>query len=366
MEKHSNISKQEVVTMHTPIIFKDRILWVDWIKFLATVGIIGIHVSSSYLSSDILFSLSWYQGVISSSIFRFAIILFVMASGFLLLRKQQSVDVIPRRFKRIILPFIFWLIIYAIIKVVVKQELGASWNIFDLVTFIFNGFLDPLGVSIQFWYVYMILGLYLLSPAVSRWIKNAPIYEIEYVLIIWLIVSTLQFFKVNFLLLDYLRYFTGAIGYFILGHYLTVKKHILLENKTFGLSLFIIGSLITIIGTIILSYLTKSQSLYFIRLGDITPGACLQGIGLFILIKNIDFSKIKPEINKQVINISKNSYGIYLVNILVVNVFNKLSFKTPLTFLDIFIEIILVLIISYIIIRIMSKIKYLNMFSGTT
>ena len=142
----------------------ERLLWIDVLKFLAVIGVIGIHVSSTSLNTNALFSSNWYQGVFFESMFRFAIILFIMASGYLLLRKQQPLDVIPQRIKRILLPFIFWLIIYAIIKILLTQSLGPNWQITDVFMFIINGFLDPTIVSVQFWYVYMILGLYILSP----------------------------------------------------------------------------------------------------------------------------------------------------------------------------------------------------------
>lgn len=343
-----------------------RILWVDWLKFLAIFGVIGIHISSFLLTSDFLFSFEWYQGVIAGSMFRFGIILFIMASGFLILRKQQSIQDVPRRVIKILLPFIFWLIVYAVIKVVFKHELGPTWGIYDLLWFIFRGFLDPTIISVQFWYVYMILGLYILSPIISTWIQNVSIKEIEFYIWIWLIISILQFFNVHSLLFDYLRYFTGAIGYFILGYYLSIKQDELFRNRSFGVILFIIGSAITIIGTIGLSFATNNQSLLFIKLGDITPGACLQGIGLFIIIFNTNFNKLGANINNIVVKISKMSYGIYLSNILVINFldFFHLINLGGFTLLRIFIYIVLVLVISSVVIEIMDRLPILRLFSG--
>lgn len=344
----------------------ERLLWIDFLKFLAVFGVIGIHVSSAALNINPLFSFNWYQGIFFESIFRFAIILFIMASGYLLLRKQQPIEVIPKRIKRILLPFIFWLIVYAIIKIIFRQGLGPNWQILDIFTFIIKGFLDPTLISVQFWYVYMILGLYILSPVLSRWIQNAPIREIEYLLIVWVIVSIFQFFNIDSILLDYLRYFTGAIGYFILGYYLAIKNNHALKNKQFGLMLFIIGTLITFVGTILLSVITNQQSLFFIRLGDITPGACLQAIGIYIIVFNTDFDRIDNRFKEYIINISKTSYGIYLVNVLVLNLFEKIHIinLTGFAFFDIIIGIILVTVVSYIIIIIMDKIKILRSFSG--
>lgn len=343
-----------------------RLLWIDWIKFLAIFGVIGIHVCSPLMVSDILFSAKWYQGVFAGSIFRFGIVLFVMASGYLILRRQQSINEIPKRIKRVLLPFIFWIIVYAILKVVVLKELGPSWNLYDLLGFILHGFLNPTEVSVQFWYVYMILGLYILSPLLSRWIQNAPIEEIRYALWIWIIVSCLQFFEVHSILIDYLRYFTGAIGYFILGYYLTINKNRFFRNRTFGLILFILGSAITFFGTIGLSIMTHDQSLFFIRLGDITPGACLQGMGLFIFIYNTDFSGINEKINKIVVKISNASYGIYLCNILIIKFFERVNIinLNGFTLFNILISIVLVLVVSLICIEVMDRIPVLKWFSG--
>lgn len=343
-----------------------RLKWVDWLKALAIIGVIGIHCTSILLDNNFLFSFKWYQGVICGSIFRYAIVTFIMASGYLLLRKVQPITVIPKRLKRILIPFIFWLILYAIIKVAFKGVIGPTWNIFDLLTFIARGFLDPLGVSVQFWYIYMILGLYVLSPILSRWIQNAKLEEIEYLLLIWAIISLVQFIGLKSLLLDYLRYFTGAIGYFVLGYYLTIKDNSYLKNPYFGLKLFIIGSLITIIGTITLSHIIGHQTLFFIQLGDLTPGAFLQGVGLFIILYNMDYERIPPRINTYITKISKDSYGIYLVNILIVNVLNKIGLLNfeAITIIMVFIMVFAVLIISDILLDIMSKIPVLNYFTG--
>ena len=151
-----------------------------------------------------------------------------------------------------------------------------------------------------------------------------------------------------------------------MGYYLTVKENDLLVNRRFGLLLFIIGSLFTICGTIGLSYLDLSQSLFFIRLGDLTPGACLQAIGLFIIVKNSDYSKFKPKINNIVTRISMDSYGIYLVNILIINFLEKFNLihLERFTFLMIFVTMLIVLVFSELIIDIMDRIPFIRYFSG--
>lgn len=345
---------------------KDRLLWIDWLKFLAIFGVIGIHVTSPLINPQYFASSQWFQGVYLGSLFRFGIILFVMASGYLILRRQQSIYEIPKRAKRILLPFIFWLLVYAFIKVVIINDLGPSWNLYDLIAYIFRGFLDPTIISVQFWYVYMIFGLYLLSPILSRWIQNAPIKEIEYFLMIWVCICIIQFSNVNTILVDYLRYFTGAIGYFILGYYLTIKEKDLLKDRSFGLMMFLLGSVITILGTITVSLMMQNHSYFFIRLGDITPGACLQGVGLFIIIFNTNFNRLKEKINNIAVRFSAASYGIYLVNVLIVNILEKIHLFDLKAFpiIGILILITLTLLIGLVIVEIMDKIPILKYFSG--
>ena len=341
-----------------------RLIWIDVLKFLAIFGIIVIHVSSGFLSDEFLFSSIWYQAVCINSLFRFSIILFIMASGYLILRKQQPLSVIPKRIKRVLLLFIFWLIVYAIIKIIFKGASGS--NVSDSLVYIANGFLNPTIVSIQFWYVYMILGLYVLSPILSKWIQNASIKEIEYFICIWVIFSLLQFFNVDSILIDYFKYFTGAIGYFILGYYLAIKKSPFLHNRKNGVVLFIVGSLITIVGTILLSYLSGTQSLFFIKLGEITPGACLQAIGLYIIVINTNFDKLSNRLRNIIEKISIDSYGIYLANVLVFNFLELIHLVngSGFTALKLIFYSIVVLIISYICIEIMARIPFINKFSG--
>ena len=67
-----------------------RILWVDWAKFLAIFFILIIHCSSDFLTGGIIGSSNWLITLFFESISRWGIIVFVMVSGFLLLRKEYE------------------------------------------------------------------------------------------------------------------------------------------------------------------------------------------------------------------------------------------------------------------------------------
>lgn len=342
---------------------KERLLWIDWLKVIAIFGVIFLHTSSQYMNPEILYSFNWYVGAVFEGFSRFGVVLFIMASGYLILSKEMEVSTVPRRIKRVFIPFVFWLVVCGIAKFYVMNH---TFDFFGIIKFILLGFLDPTDVSIQFWYVYMIIGLYIFAPILSKWIHNAQTYEIEYFLIIWVILLLIHFFGIKFLLYDYLRYFSGAVGYFILGYYLSVKQSKWLESRKFGFLLFIIGSLICVFGTIGMTYFTGKPSLMFFSLGELTPNACLQGIGLYIIIKNTNFKKFSHKINEAAIKISIGSYGVYLSNILYINILEKVPIFSIFgnALIAIPIVFLIVMIISYSVIFLMSKIKYIKKFSG--
>ncbi|MDO5849044.1 MAG: acyltransferase family protein [Methanobrevibacter sp.] len=340
-----------------------RILWVDWLKVFAIIGVLGLHSSTQFFDPSILYSFNWYVGVFFESLCRYGIILFLMASGFLILRKPEPITNFPRRFKRVFIPFVFWLFVYGIIKF---YMINHSFNPVGIVIYLLEAFLNPTNVSIQFWFVYMIIGLYLFAPILSKWLENCSVMEIEYFLVIWVFVSVFQFLNVDTIILDYLRYFSGAIGYFILGYYLAFKDSRYLQSRKFGLFLFLLGTAICFVGTTVGSIVIGGPCYLFFGVGEITPNACLQGIGLFIMIKNTDFGKLSDRINSFAVLISLESYGVYLCNILIIEFLEKfgifsISGNALVAIPGVF---VISFIIANVLIYVMSKLPFLNKFTG--
>jgi len=115
-----------------------------------------------------------------------------MLTGALLLPKTNKFwDFISRRFSRIIWPFLFWSLIY--ISIGIYRDC-ASDSFLEIISYILINLRD--GASYHLWYVYMIMGLYLLIPIMSKWIQHRPTSHIKIYLIIWFVV---MFFIISFL-----------------------------------------------------------------------------------------------------------------------------------------------------------------------
>ena len=345
-----------------------RILYIDYLKTIAIFGVIAIHLSSKYITHYTLNASLWFSGLFVESMFRFSIILFVMASGILLIKKNQTIDDIPRRLKRIGIPFIGWFLIYFIIKMSMKYSL--TYIISNIFNLLIISILDPTILTVEFWFIYMLIGLYLASPIICSWIRNAEIREIEYFLVIWLITIFIKMLPYNDNIIIYMNMFFGYVGYFILGYYLINKDSELLKSRKFGAVLYIIGTLMTFMGVIAASNFVGELELTFMPLGDLTINACLQAVGMFLIIKNTDFSiiwgKYSDKINRKITLISNLTLGIYLTNVLLINALDKIGIYdiSISPFINIPILTVIVVFMLMIILLIMYRIPYVNKLTG--
>lgn len=296
-----------------------RILWVDWIKALAVVAVAVIHVSTTYISGYGRLSPNWLVGLGFDSFVRFGVVFFIMISGFLILRKPESYKNTPRRFKRVFVPFAFWLLVLTAFYYFIQHH---NSDVMGYLGYFLYGLIDPTSVLQMLWFVYMILGVYILAPLISKWILNSEMAEIEYFLAVWAVAISLYFvfafMKIDSPIYDYLRLFAGPVGYFILGYYLAFKKSKYLESRKFGLILFLLGGLMTFFGTVLEpSYV---PDYIFKSVGDVSPNACLEAVGLFIIVKNTDFKKLPDWINSIAVLWSLESYGFYLIHMMVIDI----------------------------------------------
>jgi surface polysaccharide O-acyltransferase-like enzyme len=94
-----------------------RIFYLDQLRALAIIAVVLIHVSLFYfVSSRIdIHSFNWFVSNVFYSMCRFCVPIFLMLSGILLLNKDYNfIEFIKKRYKRVILPFLFWSIVYII------------------------------------------------------------------------------------------------------------------------------------------------------------------------------------------------------------------------------------------------------------
>lgn len=340
-----------------------RITWYDTLRAIATVGVIGIHVSSDYQpASGTITGYDFWAGNVFDSLSRFSVPVFVMLSGALMLGREYPLgEFLKKRLTRLVLPFLFWSSIYTIKSFwdIVDEEGSLSFH--RIAYEFFVQFRD--GSSLHLWYVYMIVGVYLFIPIIGKWIRHSTRKEQLYFLGIWFLTILLnQPIFEKFKPAIELSYFSGFLGYLVWGYFLNqlAFKSSRMQNLI-ALGLLLLGLLTTILGTYFVLSSTKSYSSVFYE--PLSPNILLYATGLFLLFKDKELKfgfcvKIRDFV-------SRYSYGVFLAHVLVF--FKLLDFGLGWNFINpllgIPVTIILTLIITSAIVFVVNKLpggKYIS------
>jgi surface polysaccharide O-acyltransferase-like enzyme len=195
----------------------------DVLRALATVSVVALHVAGPVLYEyRALPAGEWWAANAIDSAVRFSVPVFLMLTGALLLPKVEPTgQFLKRRFVRLLGPFVFWSIVYLGVAMYFTTA-GPS-----LIGFLVKRL--QTGASFHLWYVYMLIGIYLLLPVMQRWVAGADRRNLEYFLLLWLVALFASRPFVAAYLPDFnLVYFSGYVGYPVLGYYL---NRYFLESK---------------------------------------------------------------------------------------------------------------------------------------
>ena len=336
-----------------------NIIYFDYLRILATIAVITIHIAAQNWYTTPINSQNWLILTIYDSITRWAVPIFTMISGSIFLTKNIDNKTLYKKYiLRIIIIFILWAIFYSI------QNTNLYHNNQEyFINILFKG-------NYHMWYLLMIVGLYMITPILKHIIKSKTItkYFLTLSLIFTFIIptiikiSSIYLPKVYDILINInqklnLNIVLGYSSYYILGYLLTNKNF----NKKQRKIIYILGIISTII-IILLTSLTSNYQSKPIELfyEPLTFFVLISSISTFIFAKyNLNIKKGSNIINK----LSKLTLGIYLIHPLIISILevkfnlNTLSFN-PL--LSVPIYSILILIISTIISTLIKPIPIIN------
>ena len=331
--------------------------YISNLRNIATFAVIVLHVTAPFVLqfNKISFS-SWQLSNFIDASLRFGVPIFVMISGAVLLDRNEPLKLfLTKRLKRVVLPFLFWSIVYFLF---VHTN---NFQKFALSSFSLEIFFDKLlkGTYYHLWYVYMILGIYLLIPFIRKWVQNSSKQELQYFLLLWAVTLFINTGAAKYLPNVEMLYFSRYIGYLVLGYYLDKHIETTPAKRMLYFIFFVLGLCLTFLST---SYLSISQNKLDITYYNyLSPNVCLMSIGVFLLGKSL-----LQQSNSLSASLDKHSYGIYLVHILVLHYVDRLPHHiySVISTLSLLIYILAIAIISYtisyIIIKLLASIKKLQ------
>ncbi|KGO94378.1 acyltransferase [Flavobacterium subsaxonicum] len=294
---------------------KDRIEWIDNLRVVAIISVIMAHIAGQgvYNLKDTTLA-HWSVANLFES-FRFPI--FIMISGTVLLNRDYSIlPFLKKRLTKILVPFLLFSFVY--ITLSYNQE-KTFYNL-DIANFVTYALLKlKNGSFYHLWYVYVLIGLYFMTPILRVYVKNASQNNLLYLLIIWLVFNavTASYFGTYVPNLE-LSLFAIFPGYFILGYYLSNYP---IASKKIGWALFLTGIMGTFSGALYYAYAFNEVNEAFYNHRSIT--VMLQSIGIYILLYNSTVTN--PAIATVRNLISRHSYTIYLSHALIIIIMMRLG-----------------------------------------
>lgn len=338
-----------------------RLQWAYSLRAAATVAVIVLHVSVS--AEDDFATLpfhSWLAANIYDCAVRWCVPMFVMLTGTFALNNYRGdlKKFLSKTFRRVVVPFAFWSLIY-LLYYNGGDLFHHQMNLHAKAALVAGKLAS--GTAVHLWFVYMILGMYFLIPIFNQWVRHDNKAEQIFFIGLWFLFLLIQPLWDKYDISFDISYFSGFIGYMILGNF--VFKRSKKRNVVFWIILFIGAIAYTCVRTFYISASTHEMNESF--MDNFTLNVAISSVCIYMIFKN-NHLKLSPVITNLANNISEHSYGIYLAHILVLD----LLFKNGITYsiLPVVFSIPLITIIclsiSYAVVYLLKKIPYLSIFAG--
>ncbi|HIH8781889.1 acyltransferase [Escherichia coli] len=314
------------------------------IRAVAAIMVVVLHVNSQYFHDVTNY---WTVFALIGSAMRPCVPIFIMISGYLLIgRVGSSIDFMKRRISRLLPPILFWGVFYVFFVSVVGN---AQVSINSLISIL----IDP--PMFHLWYLYLIVGVYLMMPILSSWYLSASFGDKIFYISLWFACLLVAQFGLGVEIIN--RYYLGQFStysfYLIVGAF--VKEVSFKCNVRWS-----VPSMVYILITLLITTLTiydcynngaPSEKYYEYT----NPMVVLQSIFLFMALIKLNKSNWFTKV------VSNYSLGVYCVHVaIILLIFPTIKTTIDNAFISYFASISLVLISSVIISSIIRLVPFIK------
>ena len=329
---------------------ENRVAWVDWMRVIACLMVMTVHSTEPfYLGGEgsliLTQSDAWWVSLFDCFV-RACVPLFVVASSYLQFPLHYNTkDFLHRRAVRVLVPFVVWSVVYALVW-------GEPVQNFRDLLLNFN------YAAGHLWFVYMLLGLYLLMPLLSPWAERVGKRELQFYLLLCFLTTLIPFVRslaggappviygpsgipnpaqyplwgeASWNAYGLFYYLSGFIGYLLLGLYLRRFSGDWSWSRTLAVALpcwllgfaVCFGGFLWFVfrdagGTFPIEGPTGLAAVWETTWINDTAGVFLMTVGWILVFRRITASG--KFFHRILLPISKASYGMYLSHMLVLAV----------------------------------------------
>lgn len=283
---------------------KPQLLYLHLLRIIAAVAVIAIHSSAPLLyMMNTAPTLDWWNTNLINAFTRWAVPIYVMVSGTLLLdssRQESFKEFIKKRAGKIGTPFIFWFLLYFTWEYTQNNISGIENNSLTMTLFF-----DPPGIHLYF--LYIIIGLYIVTPFLRKVFNRLNEHQtVQFITL--LCIFTLCWRMTGFVFVLWLPH----LFYFSFTHVKDViKKHV--SNKV-SATTFISASVAIAALTAHRFSIQHSSPVFFHEYTTIF--VLLQAVSLFTLFYSLEntFQQHFSKHTHSIQYLSGLTFGTYLVS----------------------------------------------------
>ncbi len=368
---------------------RENIGWIDLLRVIACFLVLVSHSCDPFVGQLDADPNAFLTGAFIGSAVRACVPLFVMMTAVLLLPvKIETGSFYRKRIGRILTPLVFWSIALPLLYFAYLHHTATdspniamddfTWNAtwHKLYTFIFNFNYD----TTPLWYLYMLIGLYLVMPILSAWLRQSTKREIETVLGIWVFTLFIPYIKILAPVLGYpgnygnmglwgicdwnefgaFYYMSGFIGYLVLAYYLTNYPLTWSLRRTLWtcIPLFFIGYLITSVGFVLThKYFPENFANLEIIWSFCGINVGMMTVAIFLIVQKLEI-KSSPQLSEQ----ASLTFGVYLCHFVFVQFAYDLTDSIQTHFIRVFAIAVQAFAMSFAVVWLMAKSKLLRRF----
>ena len=281
----------------------------DLIRIIACTMVVLMHspMPTENANGLLLSSLSYFTAP--------CIGLFFMVSGALLLpppiasESNTALPFLRKRLKRVLVPTLVWTLFYIAIKL-----LDGNMTIDEVLKTMASIPFSAQGHGVL-WFMYTLIGLYLVTPILHAWLRKASEKEIRFYLLLWLVAMCyplLQMFVlVNNTTTGILYYFSGYVGYFLLGYWM--QRY----GEKLSLKVAALLMCVSVFAPIVVKIMHLEVDFYslFWYLSVFVVAQC---VFWWKVMKSVQFVLLLSDRTKSLLTLFSNlSFGIYLSHIII-------------------------------------------------
>ncbi|MBT1883665.1 acyltransferase [Enterobacter mori] len=280
---------------------------VDVLRIVSCLMVVCIHTCLNYSYGQE--TLNNYLALFGQSLFRMGLPVFFILSGFFILNSKVdfSAKSLFTKIKRVAIPFI----VYSLIHWFIINK-GVTISFSGLKEY-FNALIIRNSISIHFWFVYSLIGIYIFSQPINYLLKDLSVNGCFFGLCI---IAFLLLYNGDFPYVSNVLPVPGIdkwTAYFVAGGFIARIK----DKVTSGQSLLLI-----IIGYFLIVYLSVYNGEKRLPMPyDFSISMFAACCGVVIL-----FSKLKINNNIILIKLSASTYGAYLIHICVLKLLSPVYF----------------------------------------